>query len=165
MGNCLSYQLVFPLQNPSRPQSLNSVMNALFASRLNLFGKNFTLTMEFNHPIWFAPSVVSNYSCTHPNQNAFSLCQIYTVSLSFCYRCFSCNEVKELVTSSTHWLIKCHQNMAHFGRKQLDRTKDGTTAPFEISPNVIPFVPISILFSFIINFCVGLLIEVLPLPL
>ena len=52
----------------------------------------------------------------HSPQPNCPLClrQIYTISLSFYYRCFSCNQLKKCITSSTHPHIKCHQNLGHF---------------------------------------------------
>ena len=38
---------------------------------------------------------------------------IYTLSFSFYYRCFCCNQTKKYVTSSTHPHIKCHQDLGH----------------------------------------------------
>ena len=103
MENCLSLRIVFPLQNSSRPPVVEYRDECPICLRITSCWK------KLHHSDGDKPSHLVCTDCRfnlfrHFPQPNCPLClrHIYTLSLSFCYRCFCCNQIKKCVTSSTH---------------------------------------------------------------
>ena len=115
MGNCLSFRIVFPLQNSSRPPIVEYCDECLICLRITSCWKKLHPSDGDQPPHLVCTDCRTNL-LKHSSQPNCPLClrHIYTLSLSFYYRCFCCNQIKKCVNSSTHPHVKCHQNLGHF---------------------------------------------------
>ena len=115
MGNCLSFRIVFPLQNSSRPPIVEYRDECPICLRITSCWKKLHPSDGDQPPHLVCTDCRTNLLKHSSQPNCpLCLCHIYTISLSFYYRCFCCNQIKKCVTSSTHPHIKCHQNLGHF---------------------------------------------------
>ena len=174
MGNCLSFRIVFPLQNSSRPPIVEYRDECPICLGITSCWKKLHPSDGDQPPHLVCTDCRTNL-LKHSSQPNCPLClrHIYTLSLSFYYRCLCCNQIKKCVTSSTHPHIKCHQNLGHFvcnpcaQEKQLPHLFEEDQPSRRLVGKFLTmhpiFVPIFILFLFIITLSVGLVIEVLLL--
>ena len=115
MGNCLSFRIVFPLQNSSRPPIVENRDECPIGLKITSCWKKLHPSDGDQPPHLVCTDCRINLFRHSSQPNCpFASATFKHYPLVFITDVFCCNQIKKCVTSSIHPHMKCHEGLGHF---------------------------------------------------